>query len=462
MAQQPNQPRQIAWVVDFDLANAEQVLDLARELKGDTAIGSPGNVIVNLNGSPLGVNFKGDPDEVANDLSSLTDRRFVAANFQAQFPQADNLQLNFALNFALRQLTLNIQNAKPKLSDKLFSLVQTRFPRVPAPTTEEAESLSLQLVGLVREAEKASETSEEATKALKSIKKRDARSSELVSQIEDKAKHAQSVAEEAHKYQEKTAGHAAEIGNAKAQVQADQETVRASRENVGGIEAQVRQFFEEIADNREKISESERVSRQTVETSTTETSKILSENQELQKEIREHLQKAIGASLFSAFQGRKEQIANSKWVWAALTILAIVAQAGVFIWLAQTAQEVASNQAFYQRPAFLLRALASIPIIFFIGYAIRQYARERDFEELYSFKSALSFSLAPYLDLVKDLSERPETEQYRDFVVKSIGQIFENPLGQDMDRPRGKRRDDVMAKDILDRVIDLVEKSGKR
>jgi hypothetical protein len=193
----------------------------------------------------------------------------------------------------------------------------------------------------------------------------------------------------------------------------------------------------------------------------TETAAVIKANEKLQDEIREHLLKAVGASLFSAFERRKKRIELSKWVWVGLTTLAIVAQVGVFLWLASQVSSLPNDKPFYLQPAFLLRATATIPIIFFIGYAINQYARERDYEELYGFKSALSFSLSPYLDLVERLDREGAQEKMQEFAVKTVGQIFDNPLAERVHGSRTAKGEARTAKDIVDQVIKLLESAGR-
>ena len=88
------------------------------------------------------------------------------------------------------------------------------------------------------------------------------------------------------------------------------------------------------------------------------------------------------------------------------------------------------------------------------------YARERDYEELYVFKSSLSFSLSPYLDLVKKLNEESETTngEHRKFVIVTIKQIFENPLPARMETLLKGNADTNLLKDLLDRIIKIIER----
>jgi len=458
MAQQPNQPRQRAWVISQELSDPLQFIELGKEFKGGKILGTPANVTANINGSFAGINIKGEIDEVYNDLQALSDQQFVSASFQAQHPSLNNVNVNLSLNFALNQISVNIQNANNQQAEKAIDHIQSRFPRHPGPTESEANELSLKLVALTKEAESASQAAKDAEKKHALIQKKLEESEKAVTDANKQLEKVRSLADEVvHKHQE-TTKNASDVVNAKAQVLSDAENSRNEKENVGAIEAQIRQFFDEIGKNQKSLRDHQAQSEKLIKDNGEETEAIVRRNKELQVEIKEHLQKAVGASLFSAFQKRKEQISVSKWVWAALTSIAIIAQIGVFIWLAQTAADGNVDQAFYERTTFLLRSLASVPIIFFIGYAIRQYSREREFEELYSFKAAISFSLSPYLDLVESLTAKKESENYREFAVKTIEQIFDNPTHHETTPTKKGDKDNLLTKEILDKMIDFIEK----
>jgi len=424
MAQQPNQPRQRAWVISQELSEPLQFIELGKEFKGGKILEAPANVTANINGSFAGINIKGEIDEVYNDLQALSDQQYISASFQAQHPSLNNVNVNLSINFVLNQLSVNIQNANDQQAEKAIEHIQSRFPRYPGPTESEANELSLKLVALTKEAESASQSAKDAEKKQALIQKKLEESEKAVSATNKQLEKVRNLADEVVQKHQETTKNASDVVNAKAQVLSDAENSRNERESVGAIEAQIRQFFDEIGKNQRLLRDQQEQTEKLIKDNGEATEEIVHRNKELQVEIKEHLQKAVGASLFSAFQKRKEQISVSKWVWAALTAIAIIAQIGVFIWLAQTAVNGNPDQAFYERPTFLLRSLASIPIIFFIGYAIRQYSREREFEELYSFKAAISFSLSPYLDLVESLTAKKESENYREFAVKTIEQIL--------------------------------------
>lgn len=189
----------------------------------------------------------------------------------------------------------------------------------------------------------------------------------------------------------------------------------------------------------------------------TRTEAILGKNEQLQQEIEEHLLKAIGTSLFGAFDQRKRQIGRSKWIWGGVAALALLLQAGAVMWIAEHVKGTESA-AIYSQPGFLLKASISIPLVVLILFCIRQYNHEREYEELYAFKGAISFSLAPYLDLVNDMSATEADEKYATFAVDTIQQIFDNPIPKKEPRLRLTRKDHTIIQGLLEHIGKLVEK----
>lgn len=461
MALQQNQARIASWVIEGGMAKPERVLELAKEFKSGDVFGSPADVAVNLNGSPSGINIKGEVDEAINDFDSLSDTKYNVANFQASHPESNKVSVNFSMNVTQRHISVNIQNADDAQAETVFNYIHARFPRAPEPTEQESEQLTLRLASLVREADKTSTYAREAANDSNQISGELERASGNANTTAQHLTDVERMSKEVSEKHEAVKREAAAVSESRVQVSTDESQARGDANEIGALKADIVKFFDEIEGNRKSMASQHKKASEFFDDAQTKTQDIVSRNQKLQEEIREHLQKAVGASLFSAFQQRKDQISTSKWIWAVLTIIGIVAQVGIIVWSAAALGPDDLTQAFYQRPTFLLRAIASIPVVLFIVYAIRQYAREREYEELYSFKAALSFSLSPYLDLVESVSSNEHAEPYRDFVVTTIGQIFDNPIQHDQPLDNLSRKDRNLLKAIIDRLFGLIEKDRK-
>ncbi|TYO96772.1 hypothetical protein EDC39_11260 [Geothermobacter ehrlichii] len=458
--QQPVNQRQLSWLSSENILKAERFLDFADQMQEISDFGPIHNQSITFSGGVLPIQLTGDPNQVRNEFEQITDKRFTTVNFRAVFPSSNNLTVTVTSNLSFGHVNVTIQNGTDELAEKLFLLALEAFPRSTGPSDQEIEQQSLRLSALIKEAEKAVSASKKAQKSSDSAEQHEQNANNFLKIIQSAKTESEKLLNELKMLSEESSQKATEITNFKNQSQTNRDASQKLRDDIGAIEAKIREFFNEIEATKNTINESRNLADTTVKYCKEETKKIITKNQELQAETKEHLLKAVGASLFSAFEKRKKRIEFSKWVWALLTTAAIVAQAVVIIWIAEHVQTLQSDIPFYKAPSFLLRVTVSIPIIFFIGYSIHQYAREREYEELYGFKSSLSFSLSPYLDLVRKLKEESADSngEHRQFVIETIRQIFENPLPSRVETSKKGASDSNILKDLLDRVIKIIEK----
>ncbi len=456
------------WPLTDAAAAPSKVLTVAQELMEGIFLPPPVSVGVTLDGSPTGLRITGDPAAARADFEELPDREFISATINATFPNEGNLTLQASFNFITPSLSVAVQNTTPDRAEHLFSLLRDRFPRAAGPSFDELERKEKDLLRLKELLDRALALEQEAHASLSRTKEAEGQAlttSEKLTQtsneatgLRDSAKAATDASSQA---QTESTQRLAEIRNLKAQVEADRETVQKGRDDVGAIQAQIRQFFLEIDAYKKDMTAQKQRGEEFLKSFTDQTSAVINQNQALQEEIEIHLLKAVGASLFGSFEKRKQNIVKSKWTWAALTALAIAAQVVAVIWLAREAGLDSSADApFYARPMFIMKATISVPIVFLIGFCIRQYGRERDVEEIYAFKSALSFSLAPYLDLVRELVAKGAKDSHTEFVIKTVGQIFESPLERLRPERRASQRDVTLYQDLLEKAIRIIEKSG--
>lgn len=159
-----------------------------------------------------------------------------------------------------------------------------------------------------------------------------------------------------------------------------------------------------------------------------ETEKLQSLTDELQRlelQIKDQIEKAIGFSLFGAFQKRQESIVSSKkfWQWALFGCTAAGVALGIYFVYAF--QHMSSFNYLY-----LAKLALSLPVIYAISFCSVQYSKERRLEEEYAFKASISVSLNPYQELVGRLvkMEVPEERaKYTDFIITSIESVFSSP-----------------------------------
>jgi hypothetical protein len=145
----------------------------------------------------------------------------------------------------------------------------------------------------------------------------------------------------------------------------------------------------------------------------------------LELRIKDQVQKAIGFSLFNAFQRRQRFIVASKTFWRnALFVFVVagIACGGYFIFALK------SMPVFTY--AYLAKLSLSLPVIYAISFCSIQYGKERRLEEEYAFKASISVSLNPYQKLVDSLVDHKVPEErakYTDFIIRSIDAVFQSP-----------------------------------
>jgi len=456
--QKPVNQRQLAWISSEAFLTPENFLAFADKLQSISGFGPVQNPILTFSGGALPLQLTGNIEQVKNDLEQLTDKRFTSGNLKFVFPNTNNLVVNVSVNFAFGHINVTLQNGTDDSAQKIFLLATDFFPRASGLSDHEIEQQTLRLTNLIKEAEKATEASRESLKINKKAKEHEEVARKFVENIKSFQQQSSQLFNNIKKLFNESSQKAVEITNFRNQIQSHRDTTQKLQDDVSANEAKIRDFFNEIEEFKRVMNSTKNDAENTVKSSRAETNNIIKENKILQEEIKEHLLKAVGTSLFSAFEERKKKIEISKWIWAALTVAAIIAQVIVIVWIANHVQSLSSNIPFYKTPGFLLRVTVSIPIVFFIGYAIHQYAKEREFEELYGFKSSISFSLSPYLDLVKKISENSDNDEYRQFVIDTIRQIFDNPILFRADTTKKDKLDSNLVKDLLDRIIKIIEK----
>ena len=164
-----------------------------------------------------------------------------------------------------------------------------------------------------------------------------------------------------------------------------------------------------------------------------DTKKVQDRIDNLSKEIREQLGKAVGGGLATAFAKRAKRISVSKWWWFIVLIALTVAAPFIAVYVfthVDATQFVGSNLIAIN--IFRLGTLS--PLIFFISYASIQYSHERELQEKYEFKSSMAQSLPAYTKIMKDefydgdKAIAGHEEDLIKFAFDSINKIYKEPF----------------------------------
>jgi hypothetical protein len=196
--------------------------------------------------------------------------------------------------------------------------------------------------------------------------------------------------------------------------------------NMKQREVEINEFYQGMEEHKEEMISNKKkadADYTSIKNNYARTNKIIENNESYQTEIKELLHKAVSAGLFTVFKQRQKYLAISRYIWAALVFVSSIGVAWAIYHLASS---LAEADGFSFDKAFFIRSGMMIPLIYLIYFSSGQYKKERQAEEEYAFKSAISFSLEPYRDLLVKMREDEELEA--DFVKKLMEDIFDNPV----------------------------------
>lgn len=182
---------------------------------------------------------------------------------------------------------------------------------------------------------------------------------------------------------------------------------------------------------------------------------LLNRLYEIEKDIKDKLAKATGITLFHSFEARQKRIIGH-WIWLAIGLLVLVGS----LWFAHDLLTNVNSLdvAFFVKLGFTLPALAVV------GFALRQYSRERRLKEEYAFKSAISLSLEAYRNLVEQAVDKLTPEEkvrFADFLLNSIHTVFDPPTDRVFGEPRLQGATDtrviMQLLNVLKQIKDIVD-----
>lgn len=143
----------------------------------------------------------------------------------------------------------------------------------------------------------------------------------------------------------------------------------------------------------------------------------------------------VGASLFETFKQRKEEFkAPIIWWGIAIPFSAIV----TIIWIYTLFGDGDLAQLSWQ--VFLVNTFKALPAVGLLVFTISQYAKERNFQEEYAFKSAVALTINSYAEQLSDKASKDQ------MILDSVGKIYQSPMDQKKstrEKDQGIQIDDV-------------------
>ncbi len=232
---------------------------------------------------------------------------------------------------------------------------------------------------------------------------------------------------------------------------------KSSNSNIEEVEGDINTFHSKIDEYEAKMSKFIKDTEDTITLFETSTGEIIKTNERQQEEIDNQLNKAVGASLFSTFATRKDELNENlnKWLGALAVILAVII--GLSVWIAIDIISIDTN--WYKVG---IKIAVSFPLIYMLIFISSRYTKERRLVEEYAFKSTISLALTPYADLIKKVEEEGADSKYIDFLISSIENIFSAPTDKAFGFNKHSNTDnDKNNTKVVDDVLNLINKAKK-
>lgn len=139
-------------------------------------------------------------------------------------------------------------------------------------------------------------------------------------------------------------------------------------------------------------------------------------------DIERYTSMAADGSLGTKFDQRKSDLSKSVTGWAIVVgIMAFVS----IVW-SICVFTIFTHQSSNEWISFVVNFLKTAPAYFMLGFTINQYRKERNLQEEYAFKSAISMTLTAYSEMLSDADE-PSNKARIDMLARSIEQIYGSP-----------------------------------
>ena len=250
-------------------------------------------------------------------------------------------------------------------------------------------------------------------------------------------------------------GHQKGAESARKETEEFRTKAKAASDEATTFGTQVRQFVGEIEKCKKSLNDFHTQAQQVVAENEKATEGIVATNQALQKKVDDILERATGASLFTAFAKRGGWLWWGRLVWGLLTVGVIVGA----MWLIYSlGNDLKESKQFDL--AILMKASSSLVLVFAIGFCATQYGKERRLEEEYAFKSTISLSFHAYEKLVEELKGRGASDKQIDFAIESIREIWRAPGALKEEERRPVKLDPITSK-VMDLVKEVVSQQKK-
>ena len=153
------------------------------------------------------------------------------------------------------------------------------------------------------------------------------------------------------------------------------------------------------------------------------TDKIVTENEDLQKQIIDILGKAIWTKLYKSFEEKSKKLNVQKILWIVWIIVSVIWLTWLWFFILEELEPLLETGEINNIVILSLRIALLFPWFYLLYLTTSQFSNTVKLQEEYDFKSSVAVALHHFKDLVED----SEKEIDKNFLTESIGKIFESP-----------------------------------
>lgn len=317
---------------------------------------------------------------------------------------------------------------------------------------------------LTRKAEQLTQTLEDIKIKEDNINQISKTVSEQANTISKKEEAIETLLSEGEETKEELEKLKAELNEVSIVIRKAQDTSEDAKDRAIACKDDVEEFVEEIEEHQKRIEK---------QTDQFEAfTKTLSENT---KEQEQYLEKALdlieqsklalsyttsvglSASFDTQCQELKGKYSYKLWIWMVASFLAIVGVVAIGIWLINGNHQV-SNESISPMWMQIVGKISMIPLLVTATiFCARQYTKQRNLLEDYSYKKALAKSMVAFSE---ELREK-DAERYKEYLSMVLSEIHQDPLRYRKDPNLKDKADSNISEDVLkltERILSLIPK----
>lgn len=173
--------------------------------------------------------------------------------------------------------------------------------------------------------------------------------------------------------------------------------------------------------------------------------------EELKEEVSRQLAVATSGTLAESFIRRSEQLQKSavKWAWLTIGSSLVVALLGFLV------VNQLIDHGWPDTIGGVVKISVTFPLLFLLFFSYKSYSFNRLFEEHYTFKYVVAFSLAAYQKLLVDSISKNYDQKVIEFITSSIKDIYRPP--KELEQRLSKAEKNIVDK-IIEKTINPIDK----